>query len=190
MDHRRMNSETAGQFRYRLLALHSFKGVLRLELRRMLIHCFVIAIPEPCNRAGSFRRMQDPYVRRVLLAWSRQPRQCAPSWRRVRKPPCSHAFCSAARRASFQGDPGFDQDVGSRIARHERGVCGRSGSRRKRARWAGSPPRSSPTTWKIFLPKSTPQNFRRTRRFACGHCNLLWSGHSDDAAGGRDRPSH
>lgn len=72
--------------------------------------------------------MQDPCVRRALPAWSEQPRQCAPSWRRVQQRPCSDAFGSAGHRASFQGDPVFGPDVGSRIAHHEQGACGRNGS--------------------------------------------------------------
>ena len=37
MDHRRVNTEPACQFRHRLFALHRFQGELRLELRRMLL---------------------------------------------------------------------------------------------------------------------------------------------------------
>lgn len=77
----------------------------------------------------SVRRMQDPCVRRALPAWSGQPRQCAPSWRRVRQQLCSGASGSVTHQASFPGDPGFDPGDGSMIARHERAACERSGSR-------------------------------------------------------------
>lgn len=50
-------------------------------------------------------------------------------WRQARQQPCSGAFGSAAHQASFPGDPEFDPGDESRIALHERGACGRSGSR-------------------------------------------------------------